>query len=75
MKDILKDPNGLKSILQKGDICVVDRGFGDVKEYLEQQGYQIFMPALKGNFQKMLIKYFGLKITIIIIYYHLNDFI
>ena len=51
MKDVLEDPNGLKSILQKGDICVVDRGFRDVKDYLEQQGYKVFMPALKGNFK------------------------
>lgn len=35
---VLNDPNGLRSILKAGDICVVDRGFRDVKEKLSNMG-------------------------------------
>ena len=45
----LSDLNGLRSILKKGDIFILDRGFRDVKKFLENEGYQVLMPALKGN--------------------------
>ncbi|XP_025994034.2 uncharacterized protein LOC113004570 [Solenopsis invicta] len=49
MKIIMSDPNGLRSLLRKCDIFILDRGFRDVKQYLEEQGYQVLMPALKGQ--------------------------
>ncbi|CAH2088806.1 unnamed protein product [Euphydryas editha] len=45
MRIILNDPNGLIKLLNKGDIIIVDRGFRDVKVYLEELGFK--MPAMK----------------------------
>lgn len=36
-------------MLKKGDIIVVDRGFRDVIVYLEELGFKVLMPALKGK--------------------------
>ncbi|KYN06949.1 hypothetical protein ALC62_02071, partial [Cyphomyrmex costatus] len=56
MKQVLKDPNGLKSILREGDICIVDRDFRDVKDDLIiMQGYTILMSALKGKRRQLTI--------------------
>ncbi|XP_043287510.1 uncharacterized protein [Venturia canescens] len=49
MKIVMSDPNGLIKLLKTGDMFVVDRGFRDVKEYLEELGFQVLMPALKGK--------------------------
>ncbi|XP_044578872.1 uncharacterized protein LOC123261347 [Cotesia glomerata] len=49
MRIILSDPNGLIKLLKKGDIIVVDRGFQDVIVYLEELGFKVLMPALKGK--------------------------
>ena len=49
MKIIMSDPNGLKRLLQAGDVFILDRGFQDVMEYLENEGYTVLMPALKGQ--------------------------
>lgn len=49
MEEILKDPNGLRSLMKPGDICIVDRGFRDVKDKLTATGYTVMMPALKGK--------------------------
>ena len=49
MKILLNNPNGLQKIMKAGDICVVDRGFRDVVKQLEERGYKVFMPALKGK--------------------------
>lgn len=49
MKILLNNPNGLQRIMKPGDICVVDRGFRDVVQQLEERHYQVFMPALKGQ--------------------------
>ena len=38
-----------KTLLKPGDICIVDRGFRDVASYLEERGYRVLMPALKGK--------------------------
>lgn len=42
---IMKDPNGLMKLLRKGDMFVVDRGFRDVREYLENLVFQVLMPV------------------------------
>lgn len=49
MKIILNDKNGLKSLLKEGDVFILDRGFRDVKAYLESKGFTVLMPALKGK--------------------------
>ncbi|CAH2088785.1 unnamed protein product [Euphydryas editha] len=50
MRHIIDDPNGLLSQLMKpGDIFILDRGFRDVKGYLESKQFTVLMPALKGK--------------------------
>jgi hypothetical protein len=46
---LLNNPNGLQKIMKAGDICVVDRGFRDVVKDLEDRGYKVLMPALRGK--------------------------
>ncbi|XP_057329865.1 uncharacterized protein LOC130670476 [Microplitis mediator] len=53
MRIILNDPNGLIKLLNKGDIIVVDRGFRDVIVYLEELGFKVLMPALKGKLNQL----------------------
>ena len=53
MKDVLQNPNGIKRSLRKGDIFIVDRGFRDVVSYLEEQGFKVLMPAVKGKRAKL----------------------
>lgn len=49
LKRVLDDREGISSLLRKGDIFIVDRGFRDVKDLLESRGYKVLMPALKGK--------------------------
>lgn len=49
MKTVMDDANGLSSLLKKGDIIVVDRGFRDVVAPLEELGLTVLIPAHKGN--------------------------
>ena len=56
MKIVMQDPNGLRSLMKNGDLCIVDRGFRDVKTYLEEEGYRILMPALKGKRNQLTTK-------------------
>lgn len=49
MKKVMEDPNGVRTIMREGDVCIVDRGFRDVVPYLESLGYRVLMPALKGK--------------------------
>lgn len=49
MKKVMNDPNGIRSIMKSGDVCIVDRGFRDVVPYLESLGFKVLMPALKGK--------------------------
>lgn len=35
--------------MKQGDLCFVDRGFRDVVENIENLGYNVLMPACKGN--------------------------
>jgi hypothetical protein len=41
------DPESVKFLLQENDILVVDRGFRDVREVVEDDGLQLRMPALE----------------------------
>lgn len=54
LKNVLEDPNGLIRFLKEGDIFVLDRGFRDVKSYIEEKNFKVLMPALKGK-RKQLI--------------------
>lgn len=56
MKCIMKDPHGLRSILKEGDVFILDRGFRDVKEDLENEGFKVLMPALKGQRNQLTTK-------------------
>ncbi|XP_075681005.1 uncharacterized protein LOC142646305 [Dermatophagoides pteronyssinus] len=49
LKEVLRQPRGLSTILQPGDYFVLDRGFRDVVPMLENRGYHVLMPALKGK--------------------------
>ncbi|KMQ85209.1 reverse transcriptase-7, partial [Lasius niger] len=49
LEHLLQLPDGLNNILKKGDIIILDRGFRDVKPLLEQKGFEVLMPALKGH--------------------------
>lgn len=46
---IIMENNDFRALVKKGDIFVVDRGFRDVKNLLEQEGFVVLMPALKGK--------------------------
>lgn len=49
MKKVMDDPNGIRSIMREGDVCIVDRGFRDVINDLKCLGFRVLMPAFKGN--------------------------
>lgn len=49
MKIIIEDPNGLCKFLKKYDTFVLDRGFRDIINYLEEKNFKVLMPALKGK--------------------------
>lgn len=53
MKEVMeKDPR--ISIFEQGDVFLVDRGFRDVKSYLEEKGYTVKMPECLSKNQKQL---------------------
>lgn len=49
LKMILKESDSLKKLSEPKAIYVLDRGFRDVKNELEQSGISVLMPALKGK--------------------------
>lgn len=49
LKSIMDDPNGPSKLINAGDVFILDRGFTDVQNYLEERGFIVLMPALKGN--------------------------
>ena len=55
MKTIIEDPNGLCKFLRTNDVFVLDRGFRDVVEDLEEKNFKVLVPALKGK-RKQLSK-------------------
>ncbi|CAH2100483.1 unnamed protein product [Euphydryas editha] len=54
MKEIIDSPDGICNLLEPGDVFVVDRGFRDVQAHLEDKGYQVLMPALKGKRNQLM---------------------
>lgn len=49
MKSIMNSASGLAQLMVPGDCFIVDRGFRDVRGELEQKGFEVLMPALKGK--------------------------
>lgn len=49
LRNVLQNPDGHSRLLQKGDVFIVDRGFRDVKQFLEELGYSVLMPALQSG--------------------------
>ncbi|XP_011873641.1 PREDICTED: uncharacterized protein LOC105565230, partial [Vollenhovia emeryi] len=49
LKTIIQDPNGLCKFLKKNDTFVLDRGFRDIVNDLEENNFKVLMPALKGK--------------------------
>lgn len=49
LRKILEDPNGLRSLIRKGDVFILNREFRDVQAFLESEGFVVLMPALKGQ--------------------------
>ena len=49
IKILIEDLTGIKLILRPGDFCIVNRGFRDALQHLEDEGYNVLMPAFEGN--------------------------
>ena len=49
----MTDNSSISNLLRAGDILVLDRGFRDCVKFLEEKGYNVKMPCLKGR-QKQL---------------------
>lgn len=49
MRQIIDDPEGLCTLMQTGDIFVLDRGFRDIVPYLQSKGFRVLMPSIKGQ--------------------------
>lgn len=56
MKKVIMDENGIGKIMKEGDVCIVDRGFRDVVPFLEEKGFVVLMPALKGKRSNLTCK-------------------
>ena len=56
LKSVFEDTNGLRKFLKEGDVFVLDRGFRDIKEKLEERNFKILMPALKGKRKQLSTK-------------------
>lgn len=53
LKKIITESDDFIRLLKKGDIIILDRGFRDIKEYLEALGFIVLMPAIKGKRQQI----------------------
>ena len=49
LKHLLENNEEFKALLQEEDVFVLDRGFRDVVQDLEDEGYRVLMPSLKGK--------------------------
>ena len=49
MKIVLQDPSGISTLLRPGDSALSTVAFRDVVEYMQNQGYNVLMPASKGK--------------------------
>lgn len=53
MKNIVADPNGLKSSMREGHGCIVYRSFRDVRLKLKSLGFTVLMPTLNRKIFKL----------------------
>lgn len=53
---VTRNSEGMNDWLQDNDLCIVDRGFRDVVEFLEERGLSVKMPVYlkKGSKQHTL---------------------
>ena len=49
LEELLNENQDFQNLLSTGDVFVLDRGFRDVVSKLEESGYRVLMPALKGQ--------------------------
>ena len=49
LQNILENGDSLSRLLEKGDKLFLDRGFRDLKDFLEAEGYHVLMPVFKGK--------------------------
>lgn len=49
MENLIESNEDLKSLLKNDDVLVLDRGFRDVVSKLEDKGFKVLMPSLKGK--------------------------
>lgn len=56
MKLVMEDPHGLRTLMRKKDIFILDRGFRDVEAFLKKEKYEVLMPALKGKRNQLTAK-------------------
>ena len=52
----MKGPQDISSILRPGEYFILDRGYRDVKNFLEAEGYKVLMPTLKGKRDQLTTK-------------------
>lgn len=50
----IMDTPWFRSFFRRGDVFVVDRGFRDVCDRLEREGFRVYMPAFLQPGQKQL---------------------
>ena len=53
MKSVIDESSDLCTLMKEGDIFVLDRGFRDVKDFLEMKDFVVLMPAFKGKRHQM----------------------
>lgn len=49
LREILDKNEDFKSLLEDGDVLILDREFRDVVGDLETKGFKVLMPSLKGK--------------------------
>lgn len=54
LNSIFSSQDAVRNYFNRGDVFVLDRGFRDSKNYLEQQGYKVIMPKFLERGQKQL---------------------
>ncbi|KMQ87194.1 protein disulfide-isomerase a6-like protein [Lasius niger] len=56
LKIVMSQEDGLSSLMKEGDIFVLDRGFRDIKNELENRRYRVLIPAFKGKRKQLTTK-------------------
>ncbi|KAF5301957.1 hypothetical protein FQA39_LY10527 [Lamprigera yunnana] len=56
IRTVISYPNGLPKLLQPSDVFILDRDFRDVKNFWESLGYEVLMPAWKGNRKQLAVE-------------------